>query len=192
MAILNLVSACTCIDACLSYHFDCYPTLDLPFLSHTKTMLMCVFIVGKRRVDMLHTWRLNPMYPESPRWCAKERGKMSAPAKIMQIHIFKPLFLMSTTYSIYTLLAISMCMIYLNIHFRHELVVESHRFLFGSLVYFGSLVVVVVVSIYEGMCSVCLDTDNRDKRRTDCPPSKPPSRDTVSSRHTCNTTETYK
>lgn len=68
----------------------------------------------------------------------------------------------------------------------------SSFFLFGSLVYFGSLVLVVVVSIYEGMCSVCLDTDNRDKRRTDCPPSKPPSRDTVSSRHTCNTTETYK
>lgn len=36
---------------------------------------------------------------------------------------------------LYVAIAISMCMIYLSIHFRHELVVESHRFLFCSRVF---------------------------------------------------------
>lgn len=114
LVILNLVSDCTCIDACLSYHSDCYPTLDF-HLSHTQKRCSCVYLLlEKQRVDMLHTWRLNLCTEmgatekeierdRSSEREGKERKEYEHSEDNANIHIFKPLFLMSTTYSIYML-----------------------------------------------------------------------------------------
>lgn len=114
MVILNLVSASKCIDdACLSYHSECYPTLDChaSYTAKNDEMLSsCVYSLLES--NDVHTWRLHLCTDDANseqmgggreevenarlrvKWRGfagdredeRERGWIQA-AKIMQIHI---------------------------------------------------------------------------------------------------------
>lgn len=99
----------------------------------------------------------------------RERGKYVEDSEDNANTYFEPLFLMSTTYSVAICLQWYRCMIYLNIHFWHELVVEwllcclCCRCCFCFCFCFFRLWFVATRLYFRRMFNIYSDFDSRDE-----------------------------